>query len=1152
MANRRVGGWLLVLSGLLATTIAVWWYPRAFPLSGLHLRVSRGEAQRLAAQFLQQMGIQPPRGYRAVTTFEADGTVTAYLERTLGLREANRLAQREGFAYAWSTRWFRPDQETEYYVDVDPEGRLVFFAQYLPDQQALPESRQPRQVAERFLQDRAGIALHQYRLVSEERQPQASRVEYRFTWERQGFRLGEATQRVAVSVSGDRVLTFVRWLKIPERFKEATDREQERGEQIADISFRFGTLLHILQLVIVVVALVRREIDWRVIWVPALLLLSVSLLGALNSIPLWIAQMETGQTWAAFWVQVLLGVPMDAIYTTLRLLAVVVAAEYLYRKWCPDDIPLRHWLTRGGIASGAGRARVALGYWVLAMDLLYTVLFYAVGRQVFGVWMHSSVPYDDMMSTYLPWVYSLLDAIEPAFTEELADRLLLIVALTALLRRRWLGIVLSALLWSLAHCGYPSQPYYIRAVELFPVGVFWGWLVMRYGPLPTLIAHFGYNALTGSDIFLYSDQWGVRLSFAVVVGFVLAPALLTFWWGRRAGAAAALPAPATNRELDALLQAERAPLPAASPPPVSEPPFPTLPRRTLWGAVLCTAGLVAVATAVQDVERAQSRFPWAQGEENPLRTRYLGSQQALDAARQHLPGRGQEVQGWRSETFLDDDGKGGAYRYLRRHLSKADADALWARLVYPPVNWEVHWWKPGTSERWLVVLTPDGGLWERYCWLPEDAPGEKVSATRARQLAEEAVARLLGFPLDRLQLEGIESENLPNRGYHRFQWQLRGLEVGKARVVVVAEVNGAVVTDLYRDVLYPEDEEERVTTSLQAFGEFASRIVLFLLALRVILVIVQVVRRYPVPWGWGMRLAVVGALLVVALLLIAPSREMTSTDGALSSLWEAFDQWGRIVLLGMAAALFFLTLSVAVPAWQLAFPSLPSPLQWSEALRHPARHRRLWREAVVAQAGGWALLVALSVTSDLAHLWNKPLSTARIPEWVVQIPAYIGSPSWSVNASSPLMCCLLLALLAGIVAMFGWMALAAWVKVALGSVRHAAVWYGVLVLLVALTSRGTAQLVDYLATATVAFVGGWLLHRFVVQYNPLVVFVTAVNVVLLSQGGALLPFAPYRATGALLLALAGIMLLWAVWDWAWERRRGRRAGIAPAHSESVP
>lgn len=376
--------------------------------------------------------------------------------------------------------------------------------------------------------------------------------------------------------------------------------------------------------------------------------------------------------------------------------------------------------------------------------------------------------------------------------------------------------------------------------------------------------------------------------------------------------------------------------------------------------------------------------------------------------------------------------------------------------------------------------------------------------------------------------------------------------MGKARAVVVAEVNGAVVTDLYRDVLYPEDEEERVTTSLQAFGEFASRIVLFLLALRVILVIVQVVRRYPVPWGWGMRLAVAGALLVVALLLIAPSREMTSTDGVLSSLWEAFDQWGRIVLLGMAAALFFLTLSVAVPAWQLAFPCLPSPLQWSEALRHPARHRRLWREAVVAQAGGWALLVALSVTSDLAHLWNKPLSTARIPEWVVQIPAYIGSPSWSVNASSPLMFCLLLALLAGIVAMFGWMALAAWVKVALGSVRQAAVWYGVLVLLVALTSRGTAQLVDYLATATVAFVGGWLLHRFVVQYNPLVVFVTAVNVVLLSQGGALLYFDPYRATGALLLALAGITLLWAVWDWAWERRRGRGAGIAPAHSESVP
>ncbi|MCS7310033.1 MAG: hypothetical protein NZ741_07405, partial [Armatimonadetes bacterium] len=146
--EKRVQWWLFVLSGVLAGVLAIWLYPRAFPLSGLNLQVSREQAQRLATQFLREMGIHPPRGYRAVTTFKADGTVRAYLEQTLGLREANRLAQREGFAYVWSTRWFRPDSEREYYVDVDPEGRVVFFAQYLPDKEALPDSRQPRQVAE--------------------------------------------------------------------------------------------------------------------------------------------------------------------------------------------------------------------------------------------------------------------------------------------------------------------------------------------------------------------------------------------------------------------------------------------------------------------------------------------------------------------------------------------------------------------------------------------------------------------------------------------------------------------------------------------------------------------------------------------------------------------------------------------------------------------------------------------------------------------------------------------------------------------------------------------------------------------------------------------------------------------------------------------
>lgn len=189
-----------------------------FPISGLRLPLPRAEAAERATRFLQQMEVQIPPGYTRATRFAINSAAKSYLEQQLGNARANQVAQTEGFVYFWYRRWFRPGSEREPFVAIDPEGRVLSFSDRLPiDAPALP-SRRPRRVAERFISEVVGVDLRAYRLLGKYQTSPPNRVDYSYVWERTDLRLAEATQRIGLTVTGNRVISFMRYLHFPERF----------------------------------------------------------------------------------------------------------------------------------------------------------------------------------------------------------------------------------------------------------------------------------------------------------------------------------------------------------------------------------------------------------------------------------------------------------------------------------------------------------------------------------------------------------------------------------------------------------------------------------------------------------------------------------------------------------------------------------------------------------------------------------------------------------------------------------------------------------------------------------------------------------------------------------------------------------------------
>jgi len=151
----------------------------------------------------------------------------------------------------------------------------------------------------------------------------------------------------------------------------------------------------------------------------------------------------------------------------------------------------------------------------------------------FGAWSPADVPYDNLLNTRFPWLFVLFFGFFPAVSEESLFRMFAIPFLHKLVRYLPVAVVLAAFIWGFGHAGYPQQPFYIRGVEVGIGGVALGFVMLRWGILPTLVWHYSLDAGYTALLLVRSHNLYFRLSGAASAGIVVLPllvALVAYWW----------------------------------------------------------------------------------------------------------------------------------------------------------------------------------------------------------------------------------------------------------------------------------------------------------------------------------------------------------------------------------------------------------------------------------------------------------------------------------------------------------------------------------------------------------------------------------------------------------------------------------------------
>ncbi len=709
---------LLLICAALIVVCAVYVkynYARAFPQASIKLELSKDQVTARAAEFLKAHGYNPA-GYHNLTLFSPDTNAQFYLERELGLDQANKLMAAEVPVWKWRARWFQPPRKEEFAVELSPSGKLIGFDHTIDE--SAPGARltidEARARAEQFLKSQTS---EPYKLIEEKQQARPNRLDYDFTWERQDFAAKDGKLRRSITVQGGEVGSYSFFLHVPEQWQRDFAQMRSRNDLYTQIALVFFVLLVLAALVVLVQALMHREIRWKPLLTLTLVVAGLNVISEWNSLPFFINGMPTS---SPFWQSVSFGL-LEGVGTGVFVFFYIILAaapgDLLYFKRFPKLIPLRFSISTSALKTKDFFRSSVAGYALAAGHITFVTAFYVVGTK-FGVWSPQDVPYSDMLGTWVPWLYPLTISLLAATSEEFWFRLFAIPLLLKTTKSRWVAVIVPAFIWGFLHANYPQEPAWIRGVEVGLIGIVAGLVLLRFGILATLIWHYTVDAVFIGMFLFQSGNLYFWVAGLLVAGLVLLPFSVSLVHYRRNKGFLEQPVPVEEppeeeTEEPAVAEQEQAAIETEAP------------ARRRWpvAVLLATAAVLGGALLLPRHEFAsfvQVRID-----------RGTAERLALDAARQS----GLNPADWRHTTEFLSNIDTDALEYLREKVGAAKADEILRQRTLTGV-WSTRLFRSLQKEEWRFFIDQNGKFIRSDLALDEKAPGANLTPEAARAIAE--------------------------------------------------------------------------------------------------------------------------------------------------------------------------------------------------------------------------------------------------------------------------------------------------------------------------------------------------------------------------------------------------------------------------------
>jgi hypothetical protein len=469
-----------------------------WPLADVDVNVPAKRLIPRAEAFLRTRGLDV-HGYSAASALRLDEFALDYVTRTFGIGAAQKLIRSGEPLYAYEISFKRRGDPDSIWVEFHPRRGVIGWGRTVQEDAtgAMLAAERAREIAREAISGNAEEKGHTQR-------DRPARRDHVFVYETWLSRAPELRERVSVTVTGANVTAVQRQLVPPESARRAA---REREAPVAALQMSSFLLLGIAGFAAVVIFLtslqrgdvrLKRAAGWvaiiAVFFVVSQVLREFALLREWDPLwPRWVADFQT------------IGFSLaQGAWIAFALFVVIAAGDALDRHsgahrgssfWRAGQGRLLD--PEVGIASARGFlvGLVCGGALVATLLLLQLTAGAWVGIQPQGFFFFA-------INSRMPAISTLLYFFMVAMVEETAYRFFAGTWLLSLTGRKWIAIIVPAVLYGASHTGLdflpPAEPFWGRALALTAVGCVWGWAFLRYDALTVILSHFT------ADLFIFN------------------------------------------------------------------------------------------------------------------------------------------------------------------------------------------------------------------------------------------------------------------------------------------------------------------------------------------------------------------------------------------------------------------------------------------------------------------------------------------------------------------------------------------------------------------------------------------------------------------------------------------------------------------------
>ncbi|PIS28771.1 MAG: hypothetical protein COT43_05695 [Candidatus Marinimicrobia bacterium CG08_land_8_20_14_0_20_45_22] len=776
-------------------------YGKAFPEQTIRFDVDRKESRQVAEQFLRRMNISVSDYHHAVA-FDYDDQSKTFLEKEVGIEESRSLLNEDFKIWRWSNRWFKPLSKEELKVNVSPDGSVTLFEHTIPEEATSPSISidQAKRKSNRFLTDILKIDLNRWEFLEEKTQVKPNRIDYVFTYKKRGVEIHDATYRLDVTVQGNQIGEFHKYLKVAEQWTRDYQHLRSLNTTTSTAAFFFYILILIAALVVFFQQLSRKNLRLKTALIFGGIAFVLQLFSVLNEIPVLMFQFDTNQTLSNFYGSIILKAFLQAIFYGILVLIVTGAGEAFYRSRYPKKLTLTGTFSLTGIRSKSFLMSTIVGISLAIVFMAFQTIFYLIGRN-HGVWAPADISYSDVLNTVFPWFFVLLTGFLPAVTEEFSFRMFSIPFFEKILKSRTLAVFIPAVIWGFAHANYPNQPFWIRGFEVGLFGVFIGIIFLKFDILTVLIWHYTVDALYTSFILIKtSDPYLITtaIASAFIILIPLIYNLISYVRHRSFSDIAPLLNESQNPEHLKPVSIEIH---------LPEYIYESLSvRRKKTGLILV---FLFVLVLFLPVERIGEFYRYS-----------VSPAEAVNTAKYFLTKRGVDPESFRYAIGLESYYESLQGQYILEKSSTQKLNAILVQNLKSTSVWSIRFFKPLQKEEYRIYIHPmDNAVVGFDHALDENASDFSLSQENARLRAEEYLTQQ-DYQLGDFHLIESSSKKLKNRTDFTFVWESNKdhpADVENAHLRLKCVIKGDDVSTF--EILYKLPEEWVRTETQQTTGQ---------------------------------------------------------------------------------------------------------------------------------------------------------------------------------------------------------------------------------------------------------------------------------------------------------------------------------------------